>query len=140
MRTILQDKLDPKIRFGIIGCSRIAKRSTIPAIIKSEFAEIGIIGSRSLDKAKTFSNEFNSKKFGTYEDVISDDSIDAVYISTPIGTHEEWAIKAASAGVAIPPAAKLTTGRRPRCLTCCKSSKGAPNFFALAASSSSDAF
>ena len=94
----MQDKLDSKIRFGIIGCSRIAKRSTIPAIIKSEFAEIGIIGSRSLDKAKTFSNEFNSKKFGTYEDVISDDSVDAVYISTPIGTHEEWAIKAASAG------------------------------------------
>ena len=90
--------MNSKIRFGIIGCSRIAKRSVIPAIIKSEFAEIEIIGSRSLDKAKTFSNEFNSKKFGTYEDVISDDSVDAVYISTPIGTHEEWVIKAASAG------------------------------------------
>ena len=85
--------MDSKIKFGIIGCSRIAKRSTIPAIIKSEFAEIEIIGSRSLDKAKTFSNEFNSKKFGTYEDVISDDSVDAVYISTPIGTHKEWALK-----------------------------------------------
>ncbi len=90
--------MDSKIKFGIIGCSRIAKRSAVPAIIKSEFAEIEIIGSRSLDKAKTFSNEFNSKKFGTYEDVISDDSVDAVYISTPIGTHEDLAIKAASAG------------------------------------------
>jgi len=90
--------LDSKIKFGIIGCSRIAKQSAVPAIIKSEFAEIEIIGSRSLDKAKTFSNEFNSKKFGTYEDVILDDSVDAVYISTPIGTHEDWAIKAASAG------------------------------------------
>ena len=98
MYTILRDKLDSKIKFGIIGCSRIAKQSAVPAIIKSEFAEIEIIGSRSLDKAKTFSNEFNSKKFGTYEDVISDDSVDAVYISTPIGTHEDWAIKAASAG------------------------------------------
>ena len=94
----MQGKLDSKIKFGIIGCSRIAKRSAVPAIIKSEFAEIEIIGSRSLDKAKTFSNEFNSQKFGTYEDVISDDSVDAVYISTPIGTHEDWAIKAASAG------------------------------------------
>ena len=90
--------MDSKIKFGIIGCSRIAERSTIPAIIKSDFAEIEIIGSRSPHKAKTFSNEFNSKKFGTYEDVISDDSVDAVYISTPIGTHEEWAVKAASAG------------------------------------------
>ena len=94
----MRDKLDSKIRFGIIGCSRIAKRSVIPAIIKSKFAEIEIIGSRSLNKAKTFCDELNSKKFGTYEDVFSDDSVDAVYISTPIGTHEDWAIKAASAG------------------------------------------
>ena len=90
--------MDSKIKFGIIGCSRIAKRSVIPALIKSEFAEIEIIGSRSIDKAKTFSNEFDCKKYGTYEDVISDDSIDVIYISTPIGTHEEWTIKAASAG------------------------------------------
>ena len=87
-----------KIKFGIIGCSRIAKRSVIPAITKSEFAETEMIGSRSIDKAKIFSDEFNCEKYGTFEDVISDDSVDAVYISTPIGTHEEWAIKAASAG------------------------------------------
>ena len=87
-----------KIKFGIIGCSRIAKRSVIPAITKSEFAETEMIGSRSIDKAKIFSDEFNCEKYGTFEDVISDDSVDAVYISTPIGTHEEWVIKAASAG------------------------------------------
>ena len=86
------------IKFGIIGCSRIAKRSVIPAILKSEFAELEIIGSRTPEKANEFSNEFNCKKFGTYDDVISDDSIDAVYISTPIGTHAKWSNKAASAG------------------------------------------
>ena len=86
------------LKFGIIGCSRIAKRSVIPAIIKSEFAELEIIGSRSTDKAKEFASEFNCKKFGTYEDVISDDSVDVVYISTPIGTHAEWSIKATEAG------------------------------------------
>jgi len=86
------------IKFGIIGCSRIAKRSVIPAIIKSEFAELEMIGSRSTDKAKQFANEFKCEKFGTYEDVISDDSVDVVYISTPIGTHEEWSIKATAAG------------------------------------------
>ena len=86
------------IKFGIIGCSRIAKRSVIPAILKSEFAELEIIGSRTLEKANEFSNEFNCKKFGTYDDVISDDSVDAVYISTPIGTHAKWSNKAASAG------------------------------------------
>ena len=86
------------IKFGIIGCSRIAKRSVIPAILKSEFAELEIIGSRSTDKAKEFAKDFNCKKFGSYEDVISDDSVDIVYISTPISTHEEWSIKAIAAG------------------------------------------
>jgi len=86
------------IRFGIIGCSRIAKRSVIPAIIKSEFAQLEMIGSRSLDKAKEVSKEFNCKKFGTYKDVISDEKVDAVYISTPIGTHEEWSLKASLEG------------------------------------------
>ena len=90
-------KLDP-IRFGIIGCSRIAKRSVIPAILKSEFAELKMIGSRAVDKAKGLSKEFNCQDYGTYEDVISEDSVDAVYISTPVGLHEELAIKAASAG------------------------------------------
>ena len=86
------------LKFGIIGCSRIAKRSVIPAIMKSEYAELQIIGSRSTDKAKEFAKEFNCEKFGTYEDVISDDSVDVVYISTPINTHEEWSNKATAAG------------------------------------------
>jgi len=86
------------LKFGIIGCSRIAKRSVIPAIIKSEFAELEIIGSRSTDKAKEFAKEFKCEKFGTYEDVISNDSVNVVYISTPISTHAEWSIKATKAG------------------------------------------
>ena len=57
-----------------------------------------MIGSRTQEKSKKFANEFNCKKYGTYDDVISDDSIDAVYISTPIGTHAKWSNKAASAG------------------------------------------
>ena len=90
--------MNPKLKFGIIGCSRISQRSVIPSIMQSQNAELEMIGSRSLEKAKEFSNEFKCKKFGSYDDVISDESIDIVYISTPIGTHEEWVIKAASAG------------------------------------------
>ena len=86
------------LKFGIIGCSRIAKRSVIPAILKSKFTELEMVGSRTQKKSKEFANEFNCKKYGTYDDVISDDSIDAVYISTPIGTHAKWSNKAASAG------------------------------------------
>ena len=78
------------IKIGIIGCSRIAKRSVIPAIIKSKYAEIEMIGSRTENKAKEFSKEFNCEKYGTYEDVIKNKSIDAVYISTPLGTHDDF--------------------------------------------------
>lgn len=90
--------MQKKIRFGIIGCSRIAENSTIPAILNSQYAQLVSIGSRTNQKAEKFAAKFNCKKYGTYQDVLSDDDIDAVYISTPVGLHEEWTIKAAKAG------------------------------------------
>ncbi|QLH05799.1 Gfo/Idh/MocA family protein [Nitrosopumilus ureiphilus] len=89
--------MNNKIKIGIIGCSTIAKASTIPAILKSTNANLEFIGSTSERKAKEYSLEFGVKKFGSYEDVLNDPSIDVVYISTPIGTHEEWVLKAANA-------------------------------------------
>ena len=90
--------MNKKLKFGIIGCSSISERSTIPAIQKSSFAELKMIGSRSETKAKEFAKKFDCVKFGSYENILDDNDIDVVYISTPIGTHEEWAIKAAKAG------------------------------------------
>ena len=90
--------MDKKLKFGIIGCSSISERSMIPAIQKSDLAELVMIGSRSETKAQEFAKKFGCDKFGTYENVLDDDTIDAVYISTPIGTHEEWSTKAAEVG------------------------------------------
>jgi predicted dehydrogenase len=87
-----------KINIGIIGCSTIAKNSTIPAILKSNNAKVERIGSRSNNKALEFSKISDCEKCGTYEDVINDKDVDAVYISTPVGNHEEWVLKAAKAG------------------------------------------
>jgi len=86
-----------KIKFGIIGCSSIAKRSVIPAIIEASNTELGFIGSRTKEKAEKIANEFGCEKFGSYEEVLDYDEIDAVYISVPIGLHEEWCIKSAQA-------------------------------------------
>ena len=86
------------LKFGIIGCSKIAKRSVIPAILESKFAELEIIGSRTVERAREFAKEVDCQKYGTYEDVMSNNEVDVVYISTPIGTHEELANKATSAG------------------------------------------
>jgi len=87
-----------KIKIGIIGCSKIAKKSVLNAINDSQYAEIGAIGSRNIEKSIEFCNLFNCKLFGTYEDVINDKTIDLVYISLPNSLHEEWSIKAARKG------------------------------------------
>jgi len=86
------------IRFGIIGCSRIAESSTIPAIINSNNAELSFIGSRSIKKAEKFATKFNCKNFGTYEDVMTSENVDAVYISVPVGLHAKYSIESAKHG------------------------------------------
>ena len=70
----------------------------ISAIIDSEDAELGMIGSRSTEKAREFCKEFHCPASGTYDDVLANDEIDAAYISVPISLHEEWTVKAAKAG------------------------------------------
>jgi predicted dehydrogenase len=78
-----------KLKFGIIGYGRIAKKTMIPALELSNYAELEMIGSRTPE---------NREGFGTYEEVLANKKIEVVYISLPIGLHEEWAIKAAKAG------------------------------------------
>jgi D-xylose 1-dehydrogenase (NADP+, D-xylono-1,5-lactone-forming) len=87
-----------KIRFGIIGCSSIAKKSAIPAILNSKNSTLEMIGSRTLNKSKKFAKEFSCNEFGTYNDVLENNNIDAVYISLPMSLHEKWVIKAAKSG------------------------------------------
>jgi predicted dehydrogenase len=86
------------MKFGIIGCSEIANSSTIPAILESKNAQITMIGSRSLKKAKKFAKKFHCDNFGTYDDVLENEQIDSVYISVPVGLHKEWCVKAAKLG------------------------------------------
>ena len=57
-----------------------------------------MIGSRSLKKAKKFAGKFHCDNFGTYEEILENDVIDAVYISVPVGLHKEWSVKAAKSG------------------------------------------
>lgn len=87
-----------KVRFGIIGCSRVAKKAMLPAMNDAKMAEIGMIGSRSPEKALEFSKEFGCNSYGSYRDVLRNENIDAVYISLPVGSHEEWTTKSAEAG------------------------------------------
>lgn len=85
------------LSFGIIGCSRVAYRSFIPGINSSRKAKLSAIGSRSTEKARNWSKQFGCEIVGSYEDVLKS-NVDAVYISLPVGLHEEWVTKAANAG------------------------------------------
>lgn len=87
-----------KIRFGVIGCSKIAQKSVIPAILNTTKAELIMIGSRSLLKSKKVAEKFRCKNYGSYEDVLSNPDIDAVYISLPVSLHPKWVIRASKSG------------------------------------------
>ncbi|GMH31611.1 hypothetical protein Nepgr_033455 [Nepenthes gracilis] len=86
------------IRFGILGCAEIARKVS-RAITLSANASVYAIGSRSIEKARSYaeSNGFppSTKIYGSYEAVLDDPDVDAVYIPLPTSLHLRWAVLAA---------------------------------------------
>jgi D-xylose 1-dehydrogenase (NADP+, D-xylono-1,5-lactone-forming) len=90
---------EKKVRWGIIGCAGIAVRAVIPGIQKSETGEVAAIASRGIEKAQETAAKLGiPKAYGSYEELLADESLDAVYIPLPNHLHREWAIRAAEAG------------------------------------------
>ncbi|WP_248925661.1 Gfo/Idh/MocA family protein [Paenibacillus hamazuiensis] len=88
-----------KLRWGIVGCAGIAKRAVIPGIQQSELGEVVAIASRDEQKAKETAKELGIPvAYGSYEALLADESLDAVYIPLPNHLHKEWTIRAAEAG------------------------------------------
>lgn len=86
------------LRWGIIGTGSIAKKfaSELP---HSRTGRLVAVASRSLDKAQAFAGEFGGiRAHGTYEGLLADPEVEAVYISTPHPQHAEWAVACAEAG------------------------------------------
>jgi predicted dehydrogenase len=86
------------VQFGIIACSSVARRRFLPALKLATGAQLARLGSRDLAKAEQFAREFSCLKHGSYEAVLADPEISAVYISTPPTMHAEWVHQAAAAG------------------------------------------
>lgn len=82
------------MKWGILGCASIATKSVIPAIILSETDQLVAIASRDMLKATVISKQFNCMPVEGYDNLLSMDEIDAVYIPLPTGMHYEWVIKA----------------------------------------------
>ncbi len=88
-----------KVKWGLISAANIARRRFMPAMLNSHKAEMIAVGSRDANKAKEFASIFNIPKYyGSYQEVIDDPEVEAVYIAVPNNWHAEWTIKAAEAG------------------------------------------
>ncbi|MNI09680.1 Glucose--fructose oxidoreductase precursor [compost metagenome] len=87
------------LRWGILGCAGIAVRAVIPGIRASETGIVTAIASRDLTKSQETANTLNiPTAYGSYEELLADPNIDAVYIPLPNHLHKEWTILAAQAG------------------------------------------
>lgn len=87
-----------KLSWGLLAAGAIA-RAFAKGVKHSRTGRLLAVGSRSKDKAEAFGEEFDiPRRHGSYEELLADKDVQAVYVSTPHPMHAEWAIKAAEAG------------------------------------------
>jgi len=88
-----------KVKWGVLGGASIAVRKVIPGMQAGEWSEIAAIASRDRVKAQKLADGLNiARAYGSYEDLLADPRIEAVYIPLPNHLHVPWSIKAAEAG------------------------------------------
>ena len=84
--------------WGILGTGGIAQ-AFVDDLSRAEGHCVGAVGSRSLDKAQRFATPIvGAVAYGTYEDLVADKNVDAIYVATPHPMHEEHALLAMNAG------------------------------------------
>lgn len=87
------------VRWGILGCADIAVHKVIPAMKGAELSDVLAIASRSAVRARETAAHLGiARPYGSYEDLLADRDIEAVYIPLPNNLHEEWTLAAAAAG------------------------------------------
>jgi predicted dehydrogenase len=88
-----------KVRWGVIGVANIATRKVIPAMQRGEWTEIVAIASRDFQRAKQAASQLGiPKAYGSYEELLADSDVEAIYNPLPNHLHVPWSIKAAEAG------------------------------------------
>lgn len=88
-----------KVRWGILSTARIGRR-VIPAIQASRNGEVVAVGSRSLERARAWADQHGiPRAYGSYEALLADADLDAIYNPLPNSMHAEWSIQCAEAGL-----------------------------------------
>jgi predicted dehydrogenase len=91
--------LSEKVRWGVLGAAKIAVEKVVPAMQRGEWSEVSGLASRDAGTAARVARELGiAKSYGSYEGLLDDPSIEAVYIPLPNHMHVPWALKAAEAG------------------------------------------
>lgn len=88
-----------KVRWGQISTANIGLKKVLPGMMKSKYCEIAAISSRDRETARAAARDLKIPKvYGTYEDLLADPEIEAVYNPLPNHLHVPWSIKALEAG------------------------------------------
>ena len=88
-----------KLRWGLIGCGDIARKRVAPALRDLPNCELFAVNRANFAQAGSFAKEFGASKwYSTWQELIADPEIEAVYIATPVDLHAAQAIAAAEAG------------------------------------------
>jgi predicted dehydrogenase len=88
-----------KVRWGVLGVAKIATAKVIPGMQRGAVCEVAAIASRDIDKATQAARALGlAKAYGSYEELIADPDIDAIYNPLPNNLHVPWSIRAAEAG------------------------------------------
>ncbi|SAK93684.1 Gfo/Idh/MocA family protein [Caballeronia ptereochthonis] len=87
------------IRWGVLGAARIADSFVVPAIQRSSNGRVACVAARDIERAAAFAARHGiADTCANYDEVIANDSVDAVYIPWPTANHFEWCKKALLAG------------------------------------------
>lgn len=87
------------IRWGILSTANIARKRFIPGAAASSNGRVVAIASRDLARARSAAGELHvPRAYGSYEELLADPEVDAIYIGMPNSLHAEWTMKAADAG------------------------------------------
>jgi predicted dehydrogenase len=88
-----------KVRWGVLSTSQFALKLAVPAMQKSEWCDIRAIASRDRKKAEEAARRMGiPKAYGSYEELLQDPEIEAIYNPMPNHLHVPWSIKAAEGG------------------------------------------
>lgn len=88
-----------RIRWGILSTANIARTEVIPAIQQSRNGVVAAVASRDLGRAQAFAQELGiPTAYGSYQDLIDDPNIEAIYNPLPNSEHAIWSIRCAQAG------------------------------------------